>query len=223
MDQQNDTAGVELTPAVGEGQDKQDRLPFDKAAISTMRATALNVIAAHAEVRSVIVVIDYAGELNEANVDKGLWVGEDGAVTKIDAIHGSIGNTVAVLEQLFLRAAQHAQNMREQVMVLGKEIIKRKAELNGIETTEKPTTPKYRRPVGWPEHFWYDYIRGEIREGPNAIAVIASMCVQQHVGLDHVVTRPHIWRHVGRQMAHAGVEHKLPPVRVVTPSAFARS
>lgn len=109
------------------------RLAFDKAAIAKMRESISELFVDHPEVRSVAVVFDYEGGLNDADIDKGLWLGTAGTVVSPAAIFGSIHNTMLVLEQMFVRASRLEQNMRDRYQLLASELLEKQknAEQNG--------------------------------------------------------------------------------------------
>ena len=64
------------------------RLTFDEALCQKFRQLTNDCFNRHPELRSVVVVFDYNGGLNDAQVAKGLWLGENGAVKDIAAIFG---------------------------------------------------------------------------------------------------------------------------------------
>jgi hypothetical protein len=81
------------------------QLPFDAQIVHDYRELTTQLLASHPELRSVVVVLDYHGKLNEAQVDHALWMGEAGAVTAPDAVLGGMGNILRVLHAMFERAA----------------------------------------------------------------------------------------------------------------------
>ena len=106
---------------------------FDEAACETLRAACASVIQSHPEVRTVSASVDFYGTLNDAQVQKGVWIGESGMVTAPDAILGSTMQTLRLLEEQIGRLFQVAGGMRESLQVLGEELVKKSKELAELE------------------------------------------------------------------------------------------
>lgn len=83
----------------------------------------MEVIQRHPEVRSIAVAIDYHGLLNEAQVNKGLWLGENGAVTTPEAIFGSFFVTLNLLTVQFQRMAELGAQLKKQAEELAKKTL----------------------------------------------------------------------------------------------------
>jgi hypothetical protein len=107
--------------------------PFDEAACEALRQACVSVIQDHPEVRSVAATVDYYGALNDAVVQKGIWLGEEGVVTTPDAILGSTMQTLRLLEEQIGRLFQVAGSMKESLQVLGEELVKKSKEVEGAE------------------------------------------------------------------------------------------
>ena len=136
-------------PAAPPPEEKVQRQSFDTVAVATMQAAAVAVLSQHPEVRSVVVVLDYHGELNEAKVNRALWIGENGPVTSLPALFGSVNVTLRTLDFMFRRISETEQNLRERAQVLGAEVVKRQKELNAIPTPPSPV-PAAPGPAGPP-------------------------------------------------------------------------
>jgi hypothetical protein len=118
--------------------EKARGLSFDKATIQAFRKTVLEVCSEHPEVRSVVVTVDYAGGLNDANIDKALWLGADGPVKSIAAVLGSVSNTLRTLEIMFGRAIQLEAELRKQIQASGAEVVNQQKALHAVnEETKK--------------------------------------------------------------------------------------
>ena len=116
------------------------KLPFDKAIIADMRRAAEAVLADHLELRSVAVSLDFSGALNDARgVSRGLWIGEDGPVTGLDAVIGSAQVTLEMLREQYARGEALVAQLRDEAQVLGTELAERKGRLGAAvddETTD---------------------------------------------------------------------------------------
>ncbi len=147
--------------------EQDDRLSFEQKILAEFRVTAFERFAAHPELRSVVVVLDYAGALNDAPIDKALWIGKDGPINNIAAVLGSLDNVIATLEPMFARAITLNRNLRDQATVLGTELIKRRKELDeltaAIAAAKNAATVQPSSDSGggnllpvdhWPEQVW---------------------------------------------------------------------
>jgi len=160
-------------------------LPFYQAALNEFRATAANVFASHPEVRSAVVVLDYRGGLNDAKIDKAIWLGDNGPVNEPAAMFGGIYNMLGVLEVMFTRAAQNEQAMVQRAQALGAEIVKREqrlAEVNKAVAAAEASAPGPIGPTGptggprgepeperpWPDRIWYNGGRREVTDSKEA-------------------------------------------------------
>lgn len=114
-------------------QAQEKKPPFDVAVCESLRHAITNVLAGFPEVRSIAVSVDYHGALNDADINKGIWLGEAGPVTSPDAIFGSVFQTLRMLETQCGRALQLMEQMRENVEVLGAEALKRHEEIQRLD------------------------------------------------------------------------------------------
>lgn len=74
------------------------------------------VLATVPEIRSVVVVFDYFGALNDAEISKGLWLGRKDPLP-LDAVFGSLMQTQRVLEEQTIHAFGQLQALRAAVVV----------------------------------------------------------------------------------------------------------
>ena len=115
-------------------QPTQEKKPtFDVAVCERLRHAIVDVLAGFPEVRSIACSVDYHGSLNDADINKGIWLGEGGPVTAPDAIFGSVFQTLRILETQCARALQLMESMRENVEVLGSEAVKRHEEIQRLD------------------------------------------------------------------------------------------
>jgi hypothetical protein len=89
---------------------------FDVKALKIMQAAAQQVLSVVPEVRSVVVVFDYKGELNDSKINKGLWLGEGGGVSDPRAILGTAQNMVAATLETILRAASFRDQLQTDIV-----------------------------------------------------------------------------------------------------------
>ncbi len=106
---------------------------FDVAVCLKLRRAFAEILAAHPEVRSLACSVDWNGPLNEANVMHGVWLGEDGIVSRPDAVFGSIAQTMRILDTQFTRAVELNNHLREQLAVLATEATKRNEEVQRLD------------------------------------------------------------------------------------------
>lgn len=73
------------------------------------------VLATVPEIRSVAVIFDYFGSLNDAEISKGLWLGRKDPLP-LDAVFGSLMQTQRVLEEQTIHAFGQLQALRTAVI-----------------------------------------------------------------------------------------------------------
>lgn len=111
---------------------KPERPTFDLAIAEKLRDAAVKVLTDHPEVRTVACIVDYHGNLNDADIQFGVWLGEDGTIMKPDQALGSMFATLKLFHQQLQTSVQLSVNMRRTLEVLGTEINKRYAELQKL-------------------------------------------------------------------------------------------
>lgn len=127
-----ETINTSLSEAPPE--EKATGTPFHVAAIESFRHTINEVLAKHPEVRSCTAVLDYRGGLNSAQIDKAIWMGENGPVQDIAAVIGSINNTLLALEVMFVRAHVLEEQLRQRLANLSKEVIVKESDAQTANT-----------------------------------------------------------------------------------------
>src|SRR6478735_4971737 len=123
----NDTPNAQPPPA-----EQATALPFYAEALNAARARLVEILATHPEVRSAVVVLDYKGGLNDAKIDKAVWIGEHGAVQSPAAIFGSVYNTLATLEVMFTRLAAVEQVAMTRIKQLSDDMLKKEREFEQL-------------------------------------------------------------------------------------------
>ena len=124
----------------------QQKQTFDKRICERYKELTAELFLEFPELRSVAVALDYAGELNEARVKRGIWISDKGPVTQAAAIHGSIHQALHVLEQMFVRARTLSEAMREEMIQLGEQLIEKHKEVQNGQEKEKEV-PEAERPA----------------------------------------------------------------------------
>jgi hypothetical protein len=126
----------EETPA-----DKEtERQTFDQALTEQFRKHIHDAISAHPELRSVAVVFDYGGNLNDANVLKGVWQGEKGPVSDIPSVMGSITNGMAILSHQTQRLGQINKALQDDLIAVSRTLIQRRQELGVLDQQQEADT-----------------------------------------------------------------------------------
>jgi hypothetical protein len=95
-----------------------------------------HIFTVHPEVRGLAVSIDWASALNDADIKHGIWIGSppsDEIVSKPDAIHGSIRQTLRMLDLQCSRAVRLNEHLRGQLQNLATEVVRKNEELKKIE------------------------------------------------------------------------------------------
>jgi len=118
-------------------EEQEKRLPFDEEIAARFKDTIHRCLTDFPELRSVIVAFDWAGNLNDAPIKAGVWQGERGGVDSAAGIVGSIQQTIKVMEQQFLRLHKLEQAMREELTVIGQELVRKKEELARLSEGSK--------------------------------------------------------------------------------------
>lgn len=72
---------------------------FDEVIANEFLELTRRLLVQHPELRTVSVVLDYSGRLNEAGLREGIWLGRSGAVQAPDALAGSAGQTLKLLSR----------------------------------------------------------------------------------------------------------------------------
>jgi hypothetical protein len=118
--------------------EEPQRLPFDKAICKRFQDLIQELLLEYPELRSVAVVLDYVDDLNDGGASRGLWAGDNGPVHTLAGVHGSITQTLRMLEMMFVRATQVSDQMRAEAAVIGQELVRRKKELEALRGEEDP-------------------------------------------------------------------------------------
>jgi hypothetical protein len=114
---------------------KQPGVMFDKQLVELFRPVITEAFLAHVDVlRSVIISFDYHGPLNDTEgINKGVWLGPDGAQTDPAGIIGSAGVTLQAAATILDRGFQLLDGVRGELQVTLQDLHERKQELEQIE------------------------------------------------------------------------------------------
>lgn len=95
--------------------------PFDQRACDYLRQAHALVLANVPEARGVASTVDYYGQLNDANVQKGVWTGAGGGeVATMDGALGALFQTIRLAEAQLLRAERLAHELRAEIQELSR-------------------------------------------------------------------------------------------------------
>lgn len=112
---------------------------FDQQIGEELTKAITDVLTRHCDVlRSVGVFFDYHGNLNDADITKGIWLGPEGPVGTPAGIFGSLGSCTNLLGTILDRAMRLSQHLKDQTAQalaelkrVQEQIQKTKAEQNG--------------------------------------------------------------------------------------------
>ena len=131
---------------MAETSESPKKLPFDEAVVAEFKDTIHKALTDHPELRSVGVIFDWNGPLNEAAIKAGLWTGEDGGVNQPAAIAGSIHQTMKLLLQQVNRMAQLEQGLKEELAIIGQAVVLKRQALELMDKERQPTEPASETP-----------------------------------------------------------------------------
>lgn len=115
QDQAPEQTNPPTPDATQEAAPAQPAMPFDQSLAMTGRDYAIRVLSEHPELRSVVIVFDYNGRLNDAQVNKAVFHSSSGAQATPEAIFGTMNNTFQMIEYLMKSAAGVAGNIQRAV------------------------------------------------------------------------------------------------------------
>jgi len=84
----------------------QKNLTFDVAVCERLKAAFTDIFLNHPEVKCLAASICWNGELNEANINHGVWLSADGPVQSPDGVIGSVYQTLRLLDEQMGRCGQ---------------------------------------------------------------------------------------------------------------------
>lgn len=99
-------------------QPETEKVQFDEHLCNAQKELALALFQQFPMLRSIGVTFDYYGALNDAQVQKGVWMSDKGPVSSADAIFGSMFQTLRLLQEQFARAIDYGAHLRESVEVM---------------------------------------------------------------------------------------------------------
>lgn len=111
-----------------------DRKPFDQAVADELRAACQEVLLRHPEIGALAVVINWVGDLNDAKITHGIWLGANGDVTSLEGIMGSSAQTLKLLDWMLARAFQLQQSLRTTGITLAQEVARLSEAKKQMET-----------------------------------------------------------------------------------------
>ncbi len=111
----NDTTN-EAVPAKPEG-------PFDQELSGAGQLFALEMLSRHPELRSVAIVFDYQGQLNDAAVIKAMFRSSTGVQATPEAIFGTMNNTIRLIDFLAKSAGQAVNGIQRAASEAGQQAL----------------------------------------------------------------------------------------------------
>lgn len=129
----------------------QNRQTFDVAICEELRKAAISVLAKYPEARSIAAMVDYHGGLNDADINKGIWLGENGNNKSFVEVFGGLFQTLRLLEGQLSLASKMIENLREQAEVIGSEVVKKSEELKKIDEAIQSRRTQPTAAAGTPE------------------------------------------------------------------------
>ena len=98
--------------------------PFDQHLVEMLSSVVGDCFLQHGDVlRSVVIVFDYYGALNDADVTHAIWQGPQGTVTTPEGIVGSISSTMKYLEVAMRRLYQLHGHLATELVNMEKKIL----------------------------------------------------------------------------------------------------
>lgn len=88
-------------------------LPFDEQVAEEALEAISAIIAKHPEVECMSMSVCWKGELNDAKITHGVWVGRDGVVGTLPGIVGSMMQTLKMLDEQARRGMDFVQMLRK--------------------------------------------------------------------------------------------------------------
>lgn len=105
----------------------EDRMTFDVAVCDKISKCFSEVLAEHPEVAALSCAVAWRGALNDADLHHFVWTSADGLVFRPDEVFGSLFQTLRLAERQIARAFVLYENLRGQVVAIGKEAVDKHA------------------------------------------------------------------------------------------------
>lgn len=98
------------------------------------RAFGSDILLRHPEARSVLVVFDFHGQLNEAQIQKGVVMGRRGTVVGLDELQGVLWQTFGMVQHLLMRLVSVADKVRAESLKSLKTLLEATQAVRKLET-----------------------------------------------------------------------------------------
>jgi hypothetical protein len=100
------------------------RVSFDQQVCDEIKAAFEGIFLRHPEVKALSCSIVWEGQLNDAAIAHGVWVGNDGKRVQTGAgVLGSMHQTLRLLEEQVRRAEEFRVNLLAEIKTLSNEVI----------------------------------------------------------------------------------------------------
>jgi len=115
--------------------DDQQKMLFEEKLQDFYRKTSDKAFLAVPELRSVVIVFDYKGKLNDApGVNKGMWLhAEGGAEKPADSIVGSAGATIQALAHIIDEQMNLYSKLSNELLEVSKALVAKKQEAEDLK------------------------------------------------------------------------------------------
>ena len=111
-------------------------LTFDQAVTAELKTACQDIMLRHPEVGDLAVAINWKGNLNDAAIHHGLWIGRNGQVADLAGIFGSSGQAIKLLQTMLERAFNSYQSLRATSLKLGEIIHEQQKEVEARRTAD---------------------------------------------------------------------------------------
>jgi hypothetical protein len=99
-----------------------DRPTFDQTVIDKLREAVQSIILETPEVKTVSATVCWQGDLNNAKILHGVWIGANGVVSQADEIFGSAWQTMRMLKEQVNRAEEMLTWLQDRFQALAAEV-----------------------------------------------------------------------------------------------------
>lgn len=101
-----------------------EKMQFDEQLCQFQKELALGMFQQFPMLRSIGVTFDFYGNLNDAQIQKGVWMSDKGPVSSADAVFGSMFQTLRLLQEQFGRAIDIGADLRRSIEVMTVESVR---------------------------------------------------------------------------------------------------
>jgi hypothetical protein len=97
--------------------EKETKLePFDVTVCHKLKDACADVLAKHPEVNNIACIISWNGNLNDADINHGIWLGDSGPVNSANGIVGAMYQSLRMLEIQLRRASDLTRQLENKLI-----------------------------------------------------------------------------------------------------------